>query len=161
LLFGATAEELHAFGEETPVPATGSLVVPFAKWPSSDTGVTDQVAALIFCCPQIDLAIGGVPPVYLPAGVGDPLLKGRPVITTEQSPAVGTLGDIVLADLGSYVFVDGPLTQAISADVAFTTDQTVFRFVWRVDGQPIYASPITAYKGGRTVSPFIALATRA
>jgi hypothetical protein len=30
------------------------LVVPFAKWPSSDTSVTDQVAALVCRCLQID-----------------------------------------------------------------------------------------------------------
>jgi hypothetical protein len=30
------------------------LVVPLAKWPSSDTGVTDQIAVLKCCCPQID-----------------------------------------------------------------------------------------------------------
>jgi HK97 family phage major capsid protein len=71
--------------------------------------------------------IGGVPPVYLPAGVGDsgPLLKGRPLITVEQAAPLGTVGDIVLADLNGYVLLNGQMQSAISADVAFTTDQTV------------------------------------
>ena len=43
----------------------------------------------------------------------------------------------------------------------FLTDETVFRFVYRCDGQPAIASALTPYKGtGNTLSPFVALATR-
>ena len=35
----------------------------------------------------------------------------------------------------------------MSADVAFLSDQVVWRFTLRVDGQPAYASPITSRSG--------------
>lgn len=43
----------------------------------------------------------------------------------------------------------------------FLTDQSVFRFIYRVDGQPAVSQQLTPFKGtGNTVSPFVALATR-
>jgi hypothetical protein len=44
--------------------------------------------------------------------------------------------------------------------VRFLNDEMVWRFVWRVDGQSAFASPITPYAGSSTRSPFVALATR-
>ena len=62
---------------------------------------------------------GGVP-VYLPAGgVADTpnaRLKGRPVVVVEYCQALGTKGDIVLADLKSYlVGLRGMVDQASSS----------------------------------------------
>lgn len=102
--------------------------------------------------------------LYMPAGANGndfPLLKGRPVLAIEQCPVLGTLGDIVLADLQHYVLVDGGTTPAISADCQFLEDQTIFRFVLRVDGKSAFASPITPYNGSTNKrSPFVALAAR-
>lgn len=103
------------------------------------------------------------PRVYTPAGAfgnPDPLLYGRPVIPVEQAPALGTVGDITLADLTQYSILQGPPQMALSVDVAFLTDETVFRFALRVDGKPLWASPITPYNGGSTRSPFVSLAAR-
>jgi HK97 family phage major capsid protein len=100
---------------------------------------------------------------YVPAGlVGNkvPLLGGLPVITLEQAAPLGTLGDIILADMAQYIILQFPLQSAMSADVAFLTDETVFRFTLRLDGAPIYASPVTPANGGSTRSPFVALAAR-
>jgi HK97 family phage major capsid protein len=87
--------------------------------------------------------------------------KGRPVIAVEQCPALGTVGDIILADLRHYIIIDGGINPAISADVRFLNDEIVWRFVLRVDGKSAFASPITPYAGSTTRSPFVALASRA
>ena len=81
-------------------------------------------------------------------------------MTLEQAAPLGTLGDIILADMAQYIILQFPLQSAMSADVAFLTDETVFRFTLRLDGAPVYASPVTPANGGATRSPFIALAAR-
>ena len=109
---------------------------------------------------------GGVP-VWIPAnsaaGAPHDTLLGRPVIAVEQCQALGTVGDIILADFSQYLCIEkGGMQTAQSIHVQFTTDETVFRFVFRVDGQPLWNNVLTPYKGtGSTQSPFVALATRA
>ena len=107
---------------------------------------------------------GGVP-VYMPAGgiSGAPYgtLMGRPVLPIEQCDNLGDVGDIILADLSQYIMIDkGGVQQASSIHVNFTTDETAFRFVYRVDGQPWWRSALTPFNGGSTQSPFINLAAR-
>lgn len=102
--------------------------------------------------------------LYMPAGAGGnefPLLKGRPVLTLEQCSVLGSVGDIVLADLQHYVLIDGGVKPALSADCNFLEDQAVFRFTLRLDGQSAFSSAITSYNGSsNTRSPFVALAAR-
>ncbi|RBP03816.1 HK97 family phage major capsid protein [Roseiarcus fermentans] len=107
----------------------------------------------------------GGAPVYLPPGgySGSPYstLLGRPVIETEYSAALGSPGDIVLVDLSQYTLVDkGGVQAATSMHIAFLTDEMVFRITYRTDGQPMWKSPITPFKGGNTRSPFVAIAAR-
>lgn len=104
-------------------------------------------------------------PVYMPPGglstAGYGTLFGRPVVPVEYMPAPGTPGDIMLADLSQYRFVEkGGIQTASSIHVQFVTDQTAFRAVWRVGGAPKWISPLTPYQGTDTVSPFITLAVR-
>jgi len=89
-------------------------------------------------------------------------LLGRPIIPIEQCAALGTVGDIILADMSQYVrCVKGGIQSASSIHVQFTTDETTFRWVYRTDGQPIWNSPLTPYKDTtKTQSPFIVLAVR-
>ena len=95
---------------------------------------------------------------YRPDGVMT--LYGRPVIVTEFNAALGTVGDIVLADMSNYLFWEkGGVEAATSIHVQFLTDETTFRFVYRCDGQSALASALTPYKGTATVSPFVALST--
>jgi len=113
------------------------------------------------------LAIGtGGVPVYLPANglSGSPYgtMMGRPVIANEYCATVGDTGDIILANLKAYQMIDkGAIQEAQSIHVAFTTDETAFRFVYRCDGQPKWASAVTPAKGSNTVSPFVKLDERA
>lgn len=112
----------------------------------------------------IQVGVGGsaiyMPPGGLSASPYSTLL-GRPMIEVEQAATLGTVGDIVLADLSEYLLIDKPMQSAMSIHVEFTSDQTVFRFVYRVDGQPAWNSPLTPANGSATRSPFVSLATRA
>jgi len=118
---------------------------------------------------QMSLSVGtGGIPVYMPAGglSGAPYgtLFGRPVVPIEQAATLGTVGDIIFADLaGGYILAEkGGIQSDMSIHVRFVYDESVFRFVLRVDGQPVRASALTPYKGGAsyTQSHFVALATR-
>ena len=74
---------------------------------------------------------------------------------------MGAKGDIILDDLSQYLLVDkGGINAASSIHVRFLYDENVFRFTYRVDGQPIWNAPITPYKGAGTLSPFVTLAAR-
>jgi len=104
--------------------------------------------------------------LYSPPGTaGNPnaygLLLGKPVIPSEHQATLGTPGDIVLADLSQYVLIDkGAPSAASSIHVRFLNDETTFRFVYRVDGQPTWKKPLTPKNGTATLSPFVSLATR-
>lgn len=89
-------------------------------------------------------------------------LLGAPVIETEFNPTLGTVGDILLADMSQYKLATvGGVQAATSIHVQFLTDQTAFRWTVRYDGQSSWQSALTPYKGTGTISPFVALATRA
>jgi HK97 family phage major capsid protein len=114
------------------------------------------------------MTVGGTAavPVYMPAGglSGAPFatLLGRPVIAVEYNATLGTAGDIMLVDLSQYLLIDKGGTQRdTSIHVRFIYDETVFRFVYRVDGQPMWNSAVTPKNGTNTISPFVTLATRA
>ena len=107
----------------------------------------------------------GDKPVYIPAGGLSEkpygTLFGRPVVPIEQCSAAGEVGDIILADIGQYILIDkGGVKSASSIHVRFLYDENVFRFIYRVDGKPIWTKPLTPYKGSATVSPFVTLAKR-
>ena len=107
----------------------------------------------------------GDKPVYIPAGGLSEkpygTLFGRPVQPLEQCSASGEVGDILLADVGQYLMIDkGGVKAASSIHVRFLYDENVFRFIYRVDGQPIWNKALAPYKGSATVSPFVTLAKR-
>jgi HK97 family phage major capsid protein len=118
----------------------------------------------------MSLAVGtGGVPVYLPPGntlVNAPggALMGRPVYPIEQAASVGTIGDIMFVDVqnGYVVAEKGGLKSDMSIHMRFDYDESVFRFILRMDGQPLRATALTPYKGGSsyTQSHAIALATR-
>ena len=113
------------------------------------------------------LAVGtGGSAVYLPPGGASASpyasLLGRPVIPMEQCQTVGTAGDIILGDFNNgYIWCDkGGVKSDISIHVRFQYDESVFRFVYRADGQPALAKKITPYKGSNTLGHFVKLAVR-
>jgi HK97 family phage major capsid protein len=114
----------------------------------------------------LSVGVGGVPVFLPPTGLSTSpyaTLFNRPVIPTEFNPGLGSVGDIQLVDLSQYKLIDkGGVQSASSIHVQFLTDETVFRFIYRVDGQPIWSKPLTPYKTNTstTFSPFITLAAR-
>jgi HK97 family phage major capsid protein len=105
-------------------------------------------------------------PVFMPPGGMSGLpyssIFGAPVLKCEQCKTLGTLGDIILADFSQYVIAEkGGIEAASSIHVRFLTDETTYRFVLRMDGQPWWQGVLTNYEGSGTTSPFIALETRA
>jgi len=122
------------------------------------------------CWPQIFqlhhvVGTAGVP-MFIPAGGLNQApfgtLLGRPIVSVEQCATVGDEGDIVFADFSQYKLIDkGGIETASSIHVMFVYDESVFRWVLRVNGQPMWASSLTPAQGTNTVSPFVTLAARA
>ncbi len=114
----------------------------------------------------MSLAVGvGGQLTYMPPGglASSPYatLMGRPVVPIEFCPTLGTVGDIILADMSQYITcVRGGVKTGISPHLRFDYDETVFKFTWRIDGQTWWNTALTPFKGSNTQSPFIALATR-
>ena len=114
---------------------------------------------------QMALAVGtgGIAPQFVGYG-SDGVMRifGRPVVAIEYAATVGDAGDIILADMSQYQMIEkGGVQSASSIHVQFLTDETTFRWVYRCDGQPIWNSALTPFKGSNTVAPVITLAARA
>lgn len=113
----------------------------------------------------LTLGMGGAP-VWLPPGgiSGSPYasLFGRPMVAIEQAAALGTLGDIMFADFNEYCWIEkGGLESETSIHVKFVYDEMSLRFILRNNGAPIWKTALTPYKGSNTLSPYVALDTRA
>ena len=75
---------------------------------------------------------------------------------------LGTVGDIVLADLSQVLLADkGAPQAAASMHVRFVQSEMAFRFVYRVDAQTTWKKPLTPKSGGDTLAPFVGLASGA
>lgn len=110
---------------------------------------------------QMNLFSVGTMPVYMPQGsmVGVPhgTLYGAPVIESEHVAAFKSAGDVLLCSLSQYqTITKGDVQSASSIHVAFTTDETAFRFVYRIDGAPTWQSALQPALGD-TISPFLSL----
>jgi len=135
-------------------------------WSRRWTGVSDYIWIINQdVLPQLTSMTVGNWPVFIPAGglSGAPYatLYGKPVIELEYAQTLGTTGDIMLASLSQYQAIDkaGGVKAASSIHVSFATDETAFRFVYRIDGAPLWHSALTPLHGSNTVSPFVVLAS--
>lgn len=90
-------------------------------------------------------------------------LLGLPIKWSRKTPAtLGTQGDINLADFRYYAIGDRQDVRVDTSEhVQFLQDNTVFKVIERVDGQPLLLSPLTPENGGPTLSAFVQLETRA
>jgi HK97 family phage major capsid protein len=133
-------------------------------WAHRYAGVNDYVwfvSTTIF--PQLQTMAVGQMPVYMPPGgmSSSPYgsLFGRPVIETEYNPSLGISGDILLASPSQYTFITkGGVQSASSIHVAFMTDESVYRFVFRCDGESNWAGKMASYYASSDYfSPFVGL----
>jgi len=115
---------------------------------------------------SMNAAIGaGGQMVFLPPGGLNAApygtLFGLPIIENEFSPTLGALGDVSLLALDDYAFIEkGGIQAATSIHVAFLTDESCFRWVYRCDGVSKYASSITPYQSVLPIGPWIVLGGR-
>jgi HK97 family phage major capsid protein len=145
-----------------------NIVKMYSRLPASSvsTAVWYCSQSVFTQLPGLNVSVGlGGSLVYMPPGgiSGNPYstLLGRPVIQIEQASKLGDKGDIMLCDMSRYLLAKkGGIQSASSIHVEFLTDQQVFRFLMRVDGQPDTPYAVTPYNGGPTESPFITLAAR-
>lgn len=114
--------------------------------------------------PELDTLIhngtGSIPPRFVTYDEqGVMRMKGRPVIEVEYAQTLGTAGDIVLWSPSSYQLIDkaSGIQSAASIHVAFTTAEQAFRFLYRVDGAPLWNSALTPKNGSNTQSTMVAL----
>jgi HK97 family phage major capsid protein len=89
-------------------------------------------------------------------------LKGRPILVSEFCESLGTKGDIALVNWGWYA--TGLRSAGVRADASihlrFDFNETAFRFMYELDGQPWLADPLTPFKGSNTQSWAIVLQAR-
>lgn len=103
-----------------------------------------------------------LPPQGIYSGSPYGVLLGRPIVVTEACATLGTVGDVILADLSNYLTVvkSSGLRSDSSIHLWFDQNVTAFRFVLRVGGQPWLSAAIARANGSNTLSHFITLATR-
>jgi HK97 family phage major capsid protein len=92
---------------------------------------------------------------------GKPRMKilNYDIEVSEKLPALNTVGDVLLCDFQHYLIGDRQQIEiAFSEHVAFLTNQSVWRFVSRVAGQPWLRDKVTLSDASSTLAPFIALA---
>jgi len=86
-------------------------------------------------------------------------LLGIPLMYADRSVALGTAGDLILVDMSYYLLKDGsgPFIDA-SPHVYFTSNRTVIKAFWNVDGKPWLTAPLPLEGStSNTVSPFVVL----
>lgn len=103
---------------------------------------------------------GTVAPIQVGAD-GSITLMTRPVILTDLCSALGTEGDLVLADFSAYAIAMQPSIRfAVAPEFGFDKDETYFRAIVRCDGQPIHGGTTTLRTGSDAVAHFVTLETR-
>ena len=114
---------------------------------------------------QLPLMTIGDQPMYITQGglrgaLEFGIICGLPCFPVEYLAQLGTVGDIMLADMSQFVAIEkGPKT-AQSMHARFVNDEQVIKFTTRNDGAPLWKSPVTPKNGGATRSPFVTVATR-
>jgi HK97 family phage major capsid protein len=122
--------------------------------------------------PQLDLLAlsigtgGSTVPMYLPPGglrdLPDGRLKGKAVKVIEHCETLGTVGDAILWDPGSYCFVTkGGVKTSMSMHLRFDYDEMVYKVTYRCNGMPWWPKALTPYKGTNTVGTAVVIETRA
>lgn len=84
-------------------------------------------------------------------------IKGKPVYVTEFNSALGTAGDIVLANMNDYMLFQRDVKSSVNPWLQWLTSENAFKWELRVDGMPATYSAVTPAYGTLTQSPYIGL----
>lgn len=117
--------------------------LPNAVW------VVNQTALPQLLSLSIAVGTGGVHVPVLTESNGTYKILGRPVVFTEKLNALGDLGDIMFVDFTQYVIglLAGGLRLDVSEHLLFKSDQSVFRIIMRIAGQPKWSQAFTPING--------------
>ena len=86
------------------------------------------------------------------------MLDGREIKFTGRTSTIGNKGDLMLVNLEYYLIKDGSgLYIAASEHVKFTSNKTVIKIVFNIDGQSWVNEPLTLEDGSTKVSPIVVL----
>ena len=86
------------------------------------------------------------------------MLDGREIRFTGRTSTLGNKGDLMLVNFEYYLIKDGSgLYIAASEHVKFTSNKTVIKIVFNIDGQSWVREPLTLEDGSTKVSPFVLL----
>lgn len=88
-------------------------------------------------------------------------LAGMPIVLSDSCSAVGTPGDLILADMSWYVVAMKTPQLNGSMHLWFDEDVTAFKLVFRMEGMPALVAPITPLNSSTTKSHFVTTALRA
>lgn len=129
--------------------------------------VVQQILQLGFAVTDGTTSNVGAGALYLPPNGlmnGSPYgsLLGRPIVVTEACQALGTAGDVILADMSQYLSVvkSSGVRSDTSIHLYFDQAVTAFRFMFRMAGQPWLSAAIARKNGSSTLSHFITLEGR-
>jgi HK97 family phage major capsid protein len=86
------------------------------------------------------------------------MLDGTQIIFTGRTSTLGNKGDLMLVNFEYYLVKDGSgLYIAASEHVKFTSNKTVIKIVFNIDGQSWVKEPLTLEDGSTKVSPIVIL----
>jgi len=155
-------------GQAAATIVTANLEKMYARMPGNRLAgakwyVNQDVLPQLFSLTKA-VGTGGVP-VFMPgnniSGAPFGTIYGNPIKITEYNATLGTEGDIIFANMKQYATITrGTVQSAMSIHLKFDFNQTAFRFITEVDGQPWISSSITPFKGSNKLSPFVTLQTR-
>ena len=125
---GAVIEVAKESGQAAATVVAGNVVNMFSRlWSGGQNRAVWLVNQNIF--PQLlglTWSSGtGVVPLFSYGPDGTPLLIGRPVLMVEYCSTLGTVGDIILCDLGEFLLGDRTDGVIRPLGLAFTTDSAV------------------------------------
>lgn len=90
--------------------------------------------------------------------VRDQTIDGRRYNRTDHCAAIGSAGDVGLADFSQYLLaMKGTVQTALSIHLRFDYMETAYRSSFRVMGKPAWDRVLTPRKGSQKVSPFVKL----
>jgi HK97 family phage major capsid protein len=119
--------------------------------------------------PYLEGMTVGQIPIFLPPDTGlrnayDGTLSGRPLMLSEHAAAFSSQSDLSLVSLKGYRTITkaGGIETATSMHLFFDANATAFRFIFRMDGQPVIQAPVTppTGKSTNTRSFFVTLGAR-
>ncbi len=116
----------------------------------------------------LNVGTGGLPVGLLQnqniQGAPGMAMLGIPIIFTEHAATLGTTGDIILGDWRQYLIGQKAGQNAVRFDtsihVRFVTDESSFRFITRVDGQPWARTALTPKNSSNTLGHFVKINAR-